>query len=768
MTKAPLPQIPRTIVRASAAVVYAAAFFFFFLRYVPLVRPFQTALLPILFLAFLLAASDRDKGLLFFIFVFPLINNLPYFFGIFTQIPHAPTALLLFLAFFLGWLVNGLLPSGEKSRRQSRPNGPAGTAAGRRIEARWSHPVFQPLFLLGLLIAISGAVTFFRFACFFPFRADGIYELKTNILGVSAGGAIMSTLFSLLNYLSGFAFFGAAYSRLKSPALMKKALAALTASTMIALLFALFQKYVSVAVGNYPFWVGFNQINGTFKDPNSFGAFLAAVFPLLLGLAAAAKGTVKKAAFGATAALLLFVFPSVGARSAFLGLLVGLGIFSVFSAVRAGTAWRRKLMPAAAVALLISVVLGAVLVFSGRSGLAGRITRSLDVFSGKISMAQFFNRRTYFWTAARAMIADYPISGVGLGSYIIEMPNYLKDLELPTAVTDSALNYVLQVGSELGWLGLAALAWLVWEILKQCRRTWRGKPTDKGRAFLIAGALAGLAPFAVNFNFHTYIGSFEVKYMFWFLVAIVFALGVRRAPEEQAGNPASFSGHGFGPGGGPASAICADRTEVISGQLGETPGKEAGPQLQPFSTAPKTNRSPLKKPFAPFFYLILCPVVFAASLLWNSAHSLSLETRTRKYGIKQEFGLDKVEKTDDGREFRWTGRTAGLMLRVESETLECPILASHPGIENRPVSVEVSATPDFFKTRKQLNGIVLREGVWQTAEFNLSEFLGKDVILVFKVNRTWNPKKSLGVPDPRNLGIALGQIRWGRSPKGHP
>jgi hypothetical protein len=44
-------------------------------------------------------------------------------------------------------------------------------------------------------------------------------------------------------------------------------------------------------------------------------------------------------------------------------------------------------------------------------------------------------------------------------------------------------------------------------------------------------------------------------------------------------------------------------------------------------------------------------------------------------------------------------------------------------------------------------------------EFAVSpEEVGRNAILLLKVDRTWVPKKALGVPDPRCLGVALGSI----------
>jgi hypothetical protein len=42
----------------------------------------------------------------------------------------------------------------------------------------------------------------------------------------------------------------------------------------------------------------------------------------------------------------------------------------------------------------------------------------------------------------------------------------------------------------------------------------------------------------------------------------------------------------------------------------------------------------------------------------------------------------------------------------------------------------------------------------------MQEEVGEEVILLFKVSRTWNPLKVQGTPDPRNLGVAVGQIEF--------
>ncbi|MFQ6038551.1 MAG: hypothetical protein ACE5LV_08040 [Candidatus Aminicenantales bacterium] len=131
-----------------------------FIRYVPLVRPFQMALVPLLGLVFLATAINIRAGISVFVFLFPLVNGLPYFFGIHENIPHAPAALVLALAFFLGWFIHQAI----------RPESYSLT-----------HPFFRPVLIFSCIVFVSGVITFARFMNFFPFAADRFRDLVVNV-----------------------------------------------------------------------------------------------------------------------------------------------------------------------------------------------------------------------------------------------------------------------------------------------------------------------------------------------------------------------------------------------------------------------------------------------------------------------------------------------------------------------------------------------------------------------------------------------------------
>jgi len=674
----------RTVLFALASLISGVILYFFYLKYVPLVPAFQAAVLPVFAAAMLLTAWRPRRGTLFFIFFFPLINNWSYLFGIDPGTPQAPAALILFLFYLLGWIIHGAL-----SKKESP--GPPGLS--------------RPMAVVSVLVMLSAVITWWRFANFWPFLSDRFYELVTNVNGVTAGGAAMSVVFCALNYLTGFAFFVVLWGALKEQRDRKAALITLAASLLVALPFGFYQHFFDPAFGNTAFWVEQRQINATFKDPNAFGATLAMLIPLFLG----AFLVVRKAErifFGAAFILGLAIFPFIGARSAFLGLGIGLASFGLFSF----RARRKALLAAAAACALLAGIIGA----SGliRSQLFERVAANIKGLASPGGLINLSPERFFLWKEAAGMAANYPPSGVGVGAYIIELPNYYtrdKTAYSPALASfrrnDSAENYFLQVAAEMGAAGLAAFLWLFWMLGKEIKRGFRsyGRAAGQDRLLFAAGT-AGMIAFGINILFHSYIGSFETNYTFWLLTAVTLR-GIRREEGPDEGK----------------KQLVLRRTLAFSGVLF---------------------------------------VVFSASHLWNSSHSLSLRAKTAEFRLAQAFGLYPPEKTADGRSFRWTREYAGVPLKVDGRVLLVPVLASHPDIAARPVKVEVFFVEDFFKKKIRLGEIVLTSTEWQTHRFMLAGPLRREGILLVEVSRTWNPQKLRGVPDPRNLGVALGSLSF--------
>jgi hypothetical protein len=666
---------------------YATILYVFYIKYVPLIKPFQLIILPLLFLTTLLTSLKVQWGTLLFIFLFPLINNLPYFFGIYENTPHAPTALVLCLFFLLGWLVNHTLFGTKDS---------------------FHNPIFKPIIAFSLLVLVSLVITVFRYGNFYPFATDAIYELITNVNGVTSGGAIMSTIFASLNYLTGFAFFFILMNSVKSKEYVQKILKVLLISTCISLFFGFIQHFKDISIGNTPFRVQTNILNSTFKDPLSFGCFLGIMAPLLFAMTLSFNRKMK--VIPAISFLgVIFILPFTGSLSGLLGIFFSFLIFLLLLLRKTpelknskSRADRKPIMSAVTVLLLVGIIGGSTYLSKDSESfkkLKRRIANLAEIQEWGDSLG---NRMSYFWPLAGLMIKDYPISGVGVGAYIIELPNYAALHNKHWRTTDSAENYLLQVGSEMGILGMFLSLWILLVILKQMRSTFKMYSVSEKWNYLIIGIIAGTFSLLANLPFHTFIGSYEIKYTFWLLVGLIFCLSHMEKKHEE--------------------------------------------------------KTFFKKNF--IIFVILLITIFSVSYLWNSTHSLSLKSRTKQLGIKQNFGLYPTEKTDDGREFNWTKNYGGITIQIEKPVIEIPLHASHPDIRENPVKVKIYLLKNFFKKTQLLDEIIIKTKSWDVFKFHIPEELNQEVILLFKISRTWNPQKVLGVPDPRDLGVAVGKIHF--------
>jgi hypothetical protein len=292
-------------------------------------------------------------------------------------------------------------------------------------------------------VLVSGFVTVWRYANFLlPKRG---HELIVNVNEVRAGGAIMSDVFNALNYLSGFLFLGILGSVLKTRAEVRKWLVALALSAGLSLVFSLGQEFISSRLGNTPTWVGLGQLNATFKDPNAFGAFSAAVLPLFLAMALAFQKGLRIFSL-ILAGLILFIFPSTGSRSGFLAICISMGAFCVLILGGRKEAKRKKALRSLAVLSAYLVIVIALSSIQGGSRLSLRLTGDLETAAEGNVSSRICTGKLAHWEVAGRMVKDYPATGVGLGAYIIELPNYRQSQGKPSPATDSAEKYFIQTG----------------------------------------------------------------------------------------------------------------------------------------------------------------------------------------------------------------------------------------------------------------------------------------------------------------------------------
>lgn len=239
---------------------------------------------------------------------------------------------------------------------------------------------------------------------------------------------------------------------------------------------------------------GLRRLAGLTGNPNLLSAILVPVIGLAAGRAWAARGRVRvvMGAFTVVALGVMVLTYSRGgwiAAAAVIGMLILLWLVDRgwTSPAKLATAWKRARTWQRGLAA--AVLAGIVLV-----GIAGLVV----VMDSLDDPGRDTDLRTYLWEAAWQNFTEHPVFGSGAYS----TPRMLLDRAStpPRTAQTHAHNYPLQVLSEFGILGGAAMALAMALLVRAGVQAWRGALTSRDR-HLIAGGWAAVVGFGVHLLF---------------------------------------------------------------------------------------------------------------------------------------------------------------------------------------------------------------------------------------------------------------------------
>ena len=169
-------------------------------------------------------------------------------------------------------------------------------------------------------------------------------------------------------------------------------------------------------------------------------------------------------------------------------------------------------------AALISVIGGGLLALSS---LAGYGRERID------NAGEDLGLRVEIWSAARRLIADHPLFGVGHGGYLRAVGPYLEDASSPDLVRNAltnphnALLYVLAETGLVGFVGFAiAVGASVAALVLSVRAD---RESDEPEVLLDRAALVGIATLMVIGVVHAVLYHAPVAMLFWALLGVAAA-----------------------------------------------------------------------------------------------------------------------------------------------------------------------------------------------------------------------------------------------------
>ena len=361
--------------------------------------------------------------------------------------------------------------------------------------------------------------------------------------------------------------------------------------------------------------------------------------------------------------------------------------------------------------------------------------------------------RNLLWRQAINMFLDYPISGAGLGAYIIELPNYYVKSGVNSNLVDYTGNYYLQILSELGIAGLVVVLFIFFVIIKKVFIYFKGGEFINGlngSNWLVVGFFTSFISMLIAQFFGPHTNFTEIQFTFWLIIGLMLTYIKVKENSESI-------------------SIERDYSKILNNEIQEDnilknksgSGKEnQGQLINKVKTASKKIKalnigSKVKFDLVQKISLVVIILIFTVSFFVSSFSNLSINVKQNLYGWENKYGFYEEEISED-KKFRWTNVDASESIEKKGSSMVIPLRAGNPDIYKRAVFARIYIDNFLVKV------IRLKDDNWHDIELNLPNIKREKITLTIAVSRSWIPKEWGISDDSRELGIAIGEIKFVR------
>lgn len=516
-----------------------------------------------------------------------------------------------------------------------------GTVIGNLDYRGWAFPSRWkwPLAYWALAIALVWPAVIAREADF-SWALMSRYNLANSGLGGSPPVIAVWILNVALTHLVGLLWLDAAFTRFlagnpeeRLRTFTRDVVWPLAVSILIGSAVAIYQGTVDINWLSGHQWPSYHRASGSLDDGNPFG-FVAGLWA---GVFLAVAAVSRRRAVRVTAILGACVASAglwmTGSRMALLAALICFA-FALWFAVTARKWSRRDLAVVGLSAIGLLAVLGFFVARSSTASPIARVRASLPDLSRadlhKFASFELWNRFGPYGTASVVMVRDFPLSGVGVGSFNHLFPDYAFVLVGKRTHMDNAQSWYRHQLAELGVLG--SLGWLVWlpMFVVLLART-RGDANRRFAATMIKGALVAVGVVsAVSMPTQ----SLPVAFTVWVLVVWYLLLSTSAAERLSVPSPA------------PRAAAWAGVVWMLA-------------------------------------------LTFVAATLYVGWRDLRPPYRAIRADWTYQVGFFPLEAAGLEPVFRWTEKHAVMVLPATGPWLKLTVRGGPPDISERPIRLEI-------------------------------------------------------------------------------
>ena len=351
----------------------------------------------------------------------------------------------------------------------------------------------------------------------------------------------MVSLLELPLFLAGPILYFIIANNIKSEHQVNRLLTSLLIISSLLGIYGIFQ-YNGI---DFPFWkanVGRNQVFGLFGNVNYFAEYMIVPLPLAISLFFATRNRTHKI-------LLLIGILAMGGsliltftRGSYLAIgISSLFMFFLYLASR-GKSFIKEHKK------IFIFILALIILVTFLFALPNPLNKPGTVISkikGRISISQFtkgssLKRRIAIWGFTTMIIKDHPILGSGLGTFKYNSLNYQAKFFdqgenrrlYPYGIADKVHNEYLQLGAEIGILGLGIFLWLLITYFNYGIKLLK-RLKDEYKQGIAIGLMGGVVAVLIDgiFGFPLHLPATLV--LFWLFVGLIIPLNHSENHTEQ-------------------------------------------------------------------------------------------------------------------------------------------------------------------------------------------------------------------------------------------
>ncbi len=369
----------------------------------------------------------------------------------------------------------------------------------------------EPRSVIGEMADILAALVIISLVMSFqPYPADFVLR-RIGALSVLGLDDVFWSIDAGYILLQGLVFYRILEMEMGSQKCLGTVLSILYGQTAIIVLFSSLHLFFHIP---HTFHYTTYGIFSPFGDAHSYGSYLVFLLFFFLNLIRTGNGREKTIALILACFLAVFIGFSGSRMTWITVVLVGVP----FLLYQLGKRGRTVLVSAIVVPLILINLFPEALQRSGNDYLKRLST--VVVFKGYVTrdLNTNLSGRTLWWSRARNIIADEPVTGIGIGAFYRVSPLYTPQLS-SSLKQENAHNYYLQLAAELGIPALLLfIGVLIFAFKAGFRALARSDSTGKG---VVAGLLVGLGAYLITMlTGHPLLLS-DQQFLFWSIIAFV-------------------------------------------------------------------------------------------------------------------------------------------------------------------------------------------------------------------------------------------------------